>query len=142
MPRMQAAKTRTNTYGGPQGTRHGVYKSGLEKKLAEDLSKLGVSAEYEPDTFPYQVEHKYTPDFKITKPDGKVLYIEAKGYFVSSDRSKLITVKEQHPELDIRLVFSRASNTLGKRSKTTYGKWAEQHGFPWAEKSIPKEWLT
>jgi hypothetical protein len=67
--------------------------------------------------------------------------LEAKGRFISSDRTKHLLIKEQHPEYDIRFVFQRAANRLNSRSKTTYGAWCDRHGFLWCEEKIPKEWL-
>lgn len=66
--------------------------------------------------------------------------METKGRFVAADRSKHLAVKEQHPEHDIRFVFER-NNTLNKKSKTTYSMWCDKHGFKWAIKRIPEEWL-
>ena len=54
---------------------------------------------------------------------------------------KHLEIKKQHPELDIRFVFSNSRNKIEKRSKTTYGMWAEKHGFMYADKRIPDEWL-
>ena len=52
----------------------------------------------------------------------------------------MLAVKAQHPELDIRFVFQR-NNTLSKQSKTTYGAWADKHGFPWCiYPDIPESW--
>lgn len=80
----------------------------------------------------------YTPDFEV----GHII-IEAKGYFRSaSDRQKLVLVKQTYPDLDIRLVFQKASNPIYKGSPTTYAKWAEDHGFKWSDNGrIPDEWL-
>ena len=50
-------------------------------------------------------------------------------------------IKKQYPELDIRFVFMNANNKIYKGSKTTYAMWANKHGFEWAEKNIPEEWL-
>ena len=50
-------------------------------------------------------------------------------------------VKEQHPDLDIRMVFTRSKSPISKTSKTTYGMWCEKHGFPYADKLPPLEWL-
>ena len=49
-------------------------------------------------------------------------------------------VKAQYPDLEIRFVFGRATNRLNKRSKTTYAKWSESRGFPWANRTIPLTW--
>ena len=50
-------------------------------------------------------------------------------------------VKEQHPEKDIRIVFSRSSAKINKGSKTSYGDWCTRYGFPFADKLIPAAWL-
>lgn len=79
----------------------------------------------------------YTPDFLL--PNG--IIIETKGRFLPEDRRKHLEVRKQHPELDIRFVFSRASAPINKGSKTTYAMWCEKHGFLWADKQIPDDWL-
>ena len=44
----------------------------------------------------------YTPDFYIPETN---IYIEAKGHLDKGDRVKMLLVKEQYPDLDIRFVF-------------------------------------
>ena len=118
------------------------YRNKLEKSVGEQLSNAGVSFEYEPRKVPIAIPARkstYLPDFVI-----KHIVIETKGYFYDSakDRQKLILIQEQHPELDIRIVFSDASKKIYKNSPTTYGQWATDHGFKWADKGIvPKAWL-
>lgn len=82
-------------------------------------------------------EARYTADFRL--PNGVI--IETKGRFVTADRQKHILIKEQRPDLDIRFVFSNPNNRISKKSETTYAKWCEKHGFLYARKSIPEEWL-
>lgn len=102
-----------------------------------------VDAVYEVDTFEYRVEEtkKYTPDWTLTKRSGKKIYIEFKGVLDGATRKKMKLIKTQHPELDIRIIFEQASNKIMKTSNTTYGMWADQWGFPWADNELPKEWL-
>jgi hypothetical protein len=117
-----------------------TYKSSLEQAVALSLEAQGVPVLYEPETVGYEVpakKHKYTPDFVL--PNG--IRIETKGYFTSEDRKKMLAVKASNPFLDIRFVFGRASNKLNKLSPTTYAKWCDDHGFPWAEKAVPRAWL-
>lgn len=95
---------------------------------------------FEPEKLKYVVPEKtrtYTYDFRL--PNGIIL--ESKGLFTTEDRQKMKLVKEQHPDLDIRFVFSNANARIAKRSPTTYAKWATTNGFPWAHKTIPPEWL-
>jgi hypothetical protein len=115
------------------------YRSGLEENVASQLKKLGVMAEYETTKIKYRVEEdrSYTPDFKL--PNG--IIIETKGRFVAADRKKHLLIKKQHPELDIRFVFSNSKTKLSKGSKTTYGAWCTKHGYMYADKEVPLEWL-
>ena len=69
------------------------------------------------------------------------ILIETKGRFTIADRVKHKLIKEQHPDLDIRFVFLNARNRLDKRSKTTYGAWCDRHGFLYAEKRLPSQWM-
>ena len=114
------------------------FRSKLEEKVADLLSKLGVTYEYESTKIPYTIQHNYNPDFLL--PNN--IYLETKGYWDAKDRRKILAVKEANPALDLRMVFQAPYNKISKRSKTTYAKWAERHGFPWcAYYAIPTSWL-
>lgn len=106
--------------------------------VASALKRVGVAYSYESERYKYTKEATYTPDFIL--PNGVI--VEAKGYWTSSDRTKHLRVRECNPELDIRFCFQRASNTLNKTSKTTYGQWCDKHGFQWCEGQIPIEWTN
>lgn len=115
-------------------------RSGLEQKVIADLDEKGVEYDFESikvSFTPPLKAQKYTPD--IILPNG--ILIECKGFFESKDRTKHLNIKAAHPLLDIRFVFSRSSSTLSKQSNTTYAMWCEEHGFKWADKLIPQEWL-
>lgn len=116
------------------------YRSGLEDDIAKDLKDRGVEFEYEKLKVQWQLlENKtYTPDFKL--PNG--IIIESKGRFVQADRKKHLIIQDQHPFLDIRFVFSNSKAKLYKGAKSTYGDWCNKHGFLYADKRIPEEWLT
>ena len=114
------------------------YRSKLEERLGRWLELNDHPFEYETLKLPYKVESVYTPDFIL--PNGVI--IETKGWFKPEDRRKMLAVKRDHPDLDIRLVFQQPLNTLTKDSKTTYAAWAEKHGFPWSDvHHIPPEWF-
>jgi hypothetical protein len=115
------------------------YRSGLEDDISVDLKKRGVSFEYETLKIKWTLlENKtYTPDFIL--PNG--IIVESKGRFVAADRKKHLKVKEQHPDLDIRFVFSNSRAKLNKGAKSTYGDWCDKYGFTYADKRIPDEWL-
>lgn len=114
------------------------YKSGLEVSVAKSLADLGITDCYEKFKIEWKdlAYRKYTPDFIL--PNGVI--IETKGLFTASDRRKHLEIKAQHPTLDIRFVFSRSAAKLSKKSKTTYAKWCDKHGFIYADKDIPWEW--
>lgn len=122
------------------GLREG-YRSGLEETIGKQLESRGLPVNFESVKIPYKVPSrisKYTPDFWL--PNGIV--IESKGRFVTKDRQKHMLVQAQHPDLDIRFVFSRSKTTISKASRTTYGMWCEKQGIPYADKLIPISWLT
>lgn len=115
-----------------------TYRSRLEERLARWMEVNNLPFEYETLKLKYTIEANYKPDFIL--PNGVIL--EAKGYFKPEDRRKMLAVKKQHPELDIRLVFQAPYNTLTKDSDTTYAKWAEKNGFLWAiYNNIPLDWF-
>lgn len=121
------------------GLKYG-FRSGLEEKIAASLTSKGVGFTYEELTLPYVTPpkpHKYHPDFVLENG----IIVESKGRFLTEDRQKHLLVKAQHPELDIRFVFSNSKTKINKRSTTTYGDWCEKNGFPYADKDIPDAWL-
>jgi len=125
------------------GKKHG-YRSGLEDTISKQIKEAGLKVEYETEKIEYVVPSrnaKYTPDFKLPKKGG-FFYVETKGIFDLDDRKKHQFIREQHPDIDLRFVFSNAKAKLYKGSKTTYADWCDKHEFVWANKTIPKEWLT
>lgn len=123
--------------------RHAVrlgYDSGFELTIAQDLEARDVSFTYQKDKISYKVPAKkrsYTPDFKLSNG----IIIESKGRFIAEDRRKHILIKEQHPELDIRFIFSNPDKKLKKGAKSTYADWCRKHGFKFAKKDIPDKWV-
>lgn len=117
-----------------------TYRSGLEKVAAAFLKDRQRKVEYEK----LKIEWKdlryrtYTPDFEL---DNGII-IETKGIFSASDRRKHVEIKAQHPDLDIRFVFSNAKAKLYKGAKSRYCDWCDKNGFQWAHKEIPEEWLA
>ena len=114
------------------------FRSKLEEKVATLLKELGVSYEYESTQVPYVIQHNYTPDFLLPNH----VYLETKGYWDAADRRKVLAVKRDNPDIDLRMVFQSPYNTISKKSKTTYAKWCDKHDIPWtAYHEIPLEWL-
>ena len=115
-----------------------MFRCELEEKVSDLLCELNIDYEYEPTRIPYEIQHNYSPDFLL--PNG--IYLECKGYWDPADRRKIKNVKEQHPEIDLRMVFQAPYNKITKKSKTTYAQWCDRHKIPWtAYHNIPLEWL-
>jgi hypothetical protein len=120
--------------------KHG-FKSGLEESISNQIDSKGIKVEYETEKVSYSIpasQHTYHPDFLL--PNG--IFVETKGRFVIADRKKHTLIKAQHPELDIRFVFTNSRNKINKSSKTTYADWCEKNGFKYADKHIPEEWFS
>ncbi len=113
------------------------FRSGFEKVIDAQLTRVGVSYSYESMKLSYVLEKTYTPDFIL---DNGII-IEAKGYWEPADRTKHLKVREANPDLDIRFCFQNAWNRLSKRSSTTYATWCDKHKFKWSHQRIPEEWL-
>ena len=116
------------------------YHSMFEQGLARAMEEAGVEFEYERETLIYvqpAQTRKYTPDFFL--PNG--IIIEAKGKWTIQDRKKMVTVMEQNPNLDIRMLF-QYDNKLNKRAKERYSTWCEKRGIPYAIGTIPDDWLS
>ncbi len=116
------------------------FKSGLEESVSNQIASRGLSVQYESEEVSYIIpasEHTYHPDFRLPND----IRVETKGRFVLADRKKHLLVKQQHPELDIRFVFTNSKNKISKKSKTTYAMWCEKNGFKYADKEIPNEWF-
>ena len=121
-------------------------KSGLEEVIYNYLKDNKVHFVYEGMKIKFELptqKKSYTPDFPINDR----FIVEAKGAFNSADRKKHKLIREQHPELDIRFIFSNSKTKIGKKSLTTYGKWCELFKFKFhciqsTKTPFPQEWLN
>lgn len=111
-----------------------MVRNKFEKKLNNQLKKSKIRFNYESLRIPYILSFNYIPDWHVIPRPGCSFIIEGKGWLRPEDKRKLIAVKRQHPDLDIRIVFQ-------SRNKK-YIRWAEKYGFKYAVGSIPSEWLT
>jgi hypothetical protein len=131
----------------PTAVKRGIlygYRSGLEETVAKQIEAAGKQVLFETDKISYvwpSRNSKYTPDFKLFRKDGSFFYVETKGRFLTEDRQKHLLLKEQGAP-EVRFVFSRSKTTISKTSKTTYAKWCADHGFQYADKSIPEAWFN
>lgn len=93
----------------------------------------GMKVKYEAEYIKYLAPGYYLPDFVVSLPSGRLIYLEVKGYFRPEDKRKMAAVKQCNPDLDIRFVFSSHS----KKNE----RWCEKHGYPFCVKVPPKEWF-
>tara|TARA_R110000868_G_scaffold409775_1_gene695996 strand:+ start:467 stop:922 length:456 start_codon:yes stop_codon:yes gene_type:complete len=115
------------------------YRSGLEHKLSQYLDSLKHKYQYESIKIEWEdlAYRTYTPDFILNNG----IIIETKGRFTIADRRKHLTIKKQHPTLDIRFVFTNSRSKLNKGAKSTYGEWCIKHKFDFYDRIIPEDWL-
>ena len=112
-------------------------KSILEVRTQAWLEEHDVPFSYENETWEYQYEpQKYRPDFNVPG-----MAIECKGKLTKDVRKKLLCIKSCNPSKKLSLVFERPDNKISAGSKTTYGQWADQHGFRWSTVIPNKEWF-
>jgi len=126
-------------------------KNAFELAVYKQLNNLKPpksTVEYETEKLPYTVAHNYEPDFILTKKDGSKIYIETKGNgraFDASVQRKMVEVKKQHPDKDIRILFYSDGKIGNKRKDGSFRRqsdWANQHGYVFAIREVPKEWLS
>ena len=118
------------------------FRSGLEVRADELFRQRGLNLDYETLRIPYEIAAHgiYKADW-AHRPSATV--VETKGEFSSGDRKKMLLVKQQHPDLDIRIIFSNPNTRIAKRSKTTYAMWCARNGFPCCGiNTIPADWFT
>ena len=116
------------------------FEAEVYRGLQSFKRQLRYDIDYETVKVPYVVEQTYLPDFVVSLNDGRKVFLEAKGYWTSVDRRKIRLVKEQNPNLDIRMVFQQ-DNKLHRNSNTRYSDYCERWGIPYTVGEIPKEWF-
>ena len=128
-----------------------VVKSEFELEVYNQLKELlpkGATIEYEADKIPYTISHTYTPDFTITLKGGRKIYIEAKGagrQFDGTVRQKMVAVRDQNPDKDIRIIFYRDAKIGPTRKDNTFLKqsdWGTKNKFIFSIREFIKEWFN
>ncbi len=126
------------------------FASGFELDVAEYLAAQGQEYQYELESYKWsdkipnascvdcggkaEAIRSYTPDFFLT--NGRI--IECKGNLTAKDRK--IAYGMQEIGVVISYLFDK-DNKLSPKSKTRYSEWCGRHGFEYAIKTIPLEWL-
>ena len=116
------------------------FRSGLEQDIQLQLARAKIGFEYESVKLPYVIpasDHLYTPDFVLANG----IIIETKGRWILEDRKKIKLVKEQHPDLDLRMVFTNSKSKIRRGAKSCYQDCCRRLGIPFADKEVPVEWL-
>ena len=112
------------------------YDSLTEQRLHQGAFR---DAEFHTQKINYCIEHKYEPDFVITKDDGIKFIIEVKGYFQdASECQKYTWIKKYLKDDEILvMVFEKPHKEIhfkAKRkdsTKMTHAEWAEKQGIMW-----------
>lgn len=122
------------------------FRSKFEKTVADYLTKKSIKFEYESiktkfykhvqggycgdcastDIFKRSV---YLPDFSLRS--SKPIYLETKGRFTSSDRTKILAVLNTSKEINrnnFRLLFMRDNYTT-KVARERYTEWCNRHNI-------------
>lgn len=117
------------------------YRSGLEDRVGAQIMAREGSVAYETTKVAFTIperQARYTPDWHLKNG----ILVETKGILDLETRQRHLLIKQQHPELDIRFVFSNSKARIYKGSKTTYAVWCTKHGFKYADKMIPVSWFS
>jgi hypothetical protein len=112
----------------------------LEEKFRKVCSDENLTYGYETTTLrftPIPKIKRYTPDWEIAEN----VFIETKGRWTADDRSRLLAVIEQHPEVKIYIIFQKPHNLLSKTSGTTYGDWCNKKKIEWCDFNDTEVWL-
>ena len=131
-------------------------RSKFEEKIAKELDNADVKYTYETWSYEYDEPLRknkarcancggtdllrtgwYTPDFFLENS----VIIETKGRFTAADRRKMLAVKKEHPDLDIKMLFMR-DNKIHKNSNTFYSDWCMENEYDYAIGQPKQEWLT
>ena len=101
------------------------FKSKFEKTFNDQYGKSLKG--YETTCFTYVLTHTYTPDWKVSE----TVFLETKGRWLSSDRTKIVKVLAQNPRLKLAMVFMKADTPINKGSTTTYADYCDKKGITW-----------
>lgn len=108
------------------------YRSRWEANYARYLQMLLENGdfskwEHEPETFWFEGIKRgsvsYLPDFRVTRNDGTVYYVEVKGWMDKRSKTKLKRMKKYHPEVEIELVDSKRYQALARTAGKVVPGW-------------------
>lgn len=127
-------------------------KSPFEYDLYHEIKEMlpeGSKIEYEADKLSYTITYQYIPDFTVTLPNGKKIYIEAKGngrQFDGHTRRKMKTIKDIYSHLPIYIVFYANGKISGTKKRKRGGyylqsEWSDRTGYEYSIKHPNPKWF-
>lgn len=82
--------------------------------------------EYEPDRFEFPIKRgtrSYTPDFKITNPDGSIEYHEVKGWMDKKSKTRLKRMAQYYPDVKLVVVDGKSYKEIEKEVRGFIKHW-------------------
>jgi predicted nuclease of restriction endonuclease-like RecB superfamily len=83
--------------------------------------------EHEPETFWFEAIKRgcrsYLPDFRITRPDGTIYFVEVKGWMTQKSRTKLKRMAKYHPTVELELVERKQYEQIEKQFSKILPDW-------------------
>jgi hypothetical protein len=74
--------------------------------------------EYEPQRFVFSGETRgpisYTPDFRVTYPDGRVAFHEVKGWMDRGSKSRITRMRKHYPKIPLEIVGGKEYRAIEK----------------------------
>lgn len=126
------------------------YRGNLQETMASVLKRHRLTFKYETDKLSYVVPAvtvELGVEFSVELKRGQTVGVFIVEHFTHNRMTALAAVKEQQPDLDIRIIFSNPEATL-INSHTTYGEWCDERGIQWAQaryraeiKSVIERWI-
>lgn len=114
------------------GDRKIWFKSRMEANYARYLQFLLKQGEirkwdYEPDTFEFKKIKRgtrfYLPDFRIIENNGKVRYIETKGYRHQQGETALKRMARYYPDIELDVVSYERYKVLSRQVRSLIKDW-------------------
>lgn len=83
--------------------------------------------EFEPDTFWFAGIKRgvmsYLPDFRVTRPNGSVYYVEVKGWMDDKSKTKLKRMAKYHPDIELEVVASKQYREIEQKLSGAIPHW-------------------
>ncbi len=130
-PVIRSQKQYSRCKGGRREDLGMYFRSAWEANYARYLNFLVEknviqSWQYEPQTFRFPVMRgctEYTPDFKVTEKDGRVIWHEIKGWMDQKSKTKLKRFNKYYPEEKLILIDEKSYRAIAKTTKDLVSGW-------------------